>query len=154
MPVDVQIQATRELESVARRLKRAGDADLRRELLRGINRAVRPLKQAVQDAAVRELPKRGGLNRWVADSKFGSRTRATAGRDARVTITTKKAGHDIRAIDRGRLRHPVFGNRTTWVNQEVKPGWFTRTVSDGSPIVRRELERVIDDVARKIGRRV
>lgn len=151
MPVELSVEGSHDLERVARRLKRAAAGELRKELYRGINRAVKPMKQAAKDAADRELPQRGGLNKFVASSKFGTRTRGF-GRSPGVSITAKKSGHDLRSLDRGRLRHPLFGNRRFWYQQPVRAGWWTQTLNDEAPLVRRELIRVLDDVAARIGR--
>lgn len=138
-----------QLEELARRLREAGNKDLTRELLRGINRSLKPAKAAVKAAALRDLPQGGGLNRFVASSRIGSRTR-TRGRNPAVFLTGKKSGHDLRAIDRGRVRHPVFGNRDAWVTQQVEPGWWSRTLSEQAPAIRREVIRAMDEVAEKV----
>lgn len=150
MPVDLRISGVDQLEAVARRIKEAGDKELRRELLRGINRALKPAKAEVQRAALADLPKRGGLNQLVASSKIGSRTR-TAGRDPAVFLTGTKSGHDLRSIDRGRLRHPVFGT-DTWVDQDIKPGWWSQTLAGQVPSIRREVVNALEDVARRLAR--
>lgn len=150
MPADISIEGADRLADVARRLKETGDQDLRKELYRGINRATTPLKNAAKDAARSELPKRGGLNEFVASARLSTSSRG--GNNPGVRITARKAGHDVRAIDRGRVRHPVFGNRGVWVNQQIKPGWFTKTLEDGAPVVRRELVDVLDNVARRLAR--
>lgn len=149
MPADLRIEGTEQLERVARRLKDLGDGELRKELYRAIQRATKPLKAKAKDAALRDLPQRGGLNKWVASSKFSTRTRG-GGRNPGVKIVAKKGTHDLRALDRGRLRHPVYGNRRVWVNQSVKPGWFSKSMEDGAPDVRRELLGVLEDVARQV----
>jgi hypothetical protein len=150
--VDLRITGANELGDLARDLKRAGDKELRRDLMRGIQRAGKPLKEAAQRAALTELPKAGGLNEFVASGKFSVRTR-TAGRNPGVRLSGAKAGHDIRAIDLGRLRHPVFGGGT-WVSQSIKPGWWSDTLSDARVLtpVRQELLQVFDDVARRLAR--
>jgi hypothetical protein len=55
-------------------------------------------------------------------------------------------------LDRGRLRHPVFGRmNSSWVSQRIKPGFF----SDPAHRVIREVQdgmvQVMDRVAAKIG---
>lgn len=152
MVADLRITGTDDLARVARALKDAGDKDLRRELLRGINRALKPAKQAVKDAARAELPQRGGLAAEVAASKIGSSTR-TSGRNPGVRITGKKSGRDLRSIDRGRIRTP-WGRKgpNAWKDQAVKPGFFSETLAEQAPRVRREVVDVLEDVARKIAR--
>lgn len=152
MPVDVRIagDGADKLEVLSRRLKAAGDSELRRELYRGLNRATKPLKEAAKRAARQDLPRRGGLNELVASARFSTRTRG-GGRTPGVSLTASKAGTDLRWIDRGKLRHPVFG-RSTWVNQTVPAGWFTKTLEAEGPAVRKELVTVLDDIARRLGR--
>lgn len=150
MPVDVQVVGADQLGAIADELKRTGNTELRRDLYRGIQRSTKPLRQDVQQAARDKLPRRGKLNEWVAESKFSTRTRG--GKNPGVRITSGKRGHDMRAIDRGRLRHPVFGNKKVWVTQQVTPGWFSQTLADGAPAVRRELVKVLEDVAERIAR--
>ena len=152
MPVDVRIIGSEQLEDIGRRLKEAGDKNLRRELLRGMNRATKPAKQAVKEAALRELPARGGLNRVIASARVSTRTRA-GGRNPAVFLTGTKSGHDLRSINRGRLRHPVFGN-DWWVSQTIPAGWWSRTLTEQGPEIRREVVNVLDDMARRLARGV
>lgn len=149
VPVDIRVIGVDELAEVGRRLKETGDKELRRDLLRGMNRATKPVKAKVKAAALRDLPRRGGLNRVVASARISTRTR-TSGNNPAVFLTGKKSGHDLRAIDRGRLRHPVFGNREVWVSQDVKPGWWSRTVAAEADEVGREVRRTLDEVARRL----
>jgi hypothetical protein len=147
----MRITGANQLAALAKDLKAAGDKDLRKELLKGLRNAAKPLaKEAAPKAAREGLPKRGGLNEYVAASKFAVRTRTT-GQGAGVRIVGAKKGHDIKATDEGEFRHPVFGGKT-WVVQHIKPGWWTDGMSD--PVVlepmRKELIAVMDEVARKI----
>jgi hypothetical protein len=149
MPVEVKVEGADALGRLARRLKEDGNKELRKKLMAGIQRATRPLREEIKVAARRQLPRSGGLNEFVASGKFSTKTRS-GGRKVGVRITGVKSGHDIRAIDRGRLRHPVWGNRRRWVNQRVRPGFFTKTIEDRAHIVRDELVDVMQEVAREV----
>lgn len=149
MPVDVTVQGADDLARLSRRLKEAGDKDLNRELRKGIQRATKPLKEAAKRSARERLPKRGGLNEWVAKSKFSVRT-SSSQRSARVRLVASRGKTDERAINRGRLRHPVFGNRKVWVTQDVTPGWFTKPMVEGLAPVQREVLKVMDDITKKV----
>lgn len=151
MEANVRIEGADQLERVGRQLKELGDKDLRKELFRGFNRATKPLKIAVRTSAELRLPKRGGLNRFVAASRLSTRTRVS-GKNVGVRIVAAKRGSDVEAIDRGRLRHPVFGNRRVWVTQQITPGWFTVPLVAGERTVQRELLQVIDDIERGLSR--
>jgi hypothetical protein len=158
--MDLRLTGANQLADLAKDLKSVGDKDLRKELLKGLRNAAKPLAKEVAPRVAREgLPKHGGLNEFVASSKFGVRTRTT-GQGAGVRIVGKKGTHDLAAMDRGRLRHPVWKRASerhrsaVWVTQLIEPGWWTKGMSD--PVVlepmREELLKVIDDVTRKLTR--
>lgn len=146
--IDVRVTGADNLAVLAKRLKEIGDNDLRKEMLAGIRRAAKPMTQAAKERAESDLPKAGGLNEVVAKSKFSTRTR-TAGRTPGVRVVASNP-HDVQSIDRGRLRHPVFGNREVWVTQKITPGWFTDAMNSHADEVRREMLRVLNTVARKL----
>lgn len=146
--VDIKVTGADRLARLGVAIKDAGDKDLRRELMRGMQRAAKPLKTAARTAALQHLPRHGGLNVRVAQSKFSART-SVAGRNPGLRIVG--AGDlDLPALDRGRLRHPVFGNRRTWVNQQIPAGWFTNAMNAHAPAVRAELIKAIETVATKL----
>ena len=152
--LDVKVMGAESLSRLARDLKAAGERDLRRELLKGVQRAAKPAKEAAKKAALEELPDVGGLAAEIAGSKFSAKT--NTGRNPSVRITAKgrpnRSGreHDLRSLDRGRLRHPLYGNRGHWYNQAVKPDWFTEAMKKQAPEVRKEIVAAIDAVARKL----
>lgn len=146
--MDIIVTGATDLERLARRLKELGDNDLRKEMLRGIRNGTKPLIAAAKDSARDSLPREGGLNEVIARSKFGTRTR-TSGRTPGVRVVGT-SGHNIQAMDEGRLRHPVYGNRDVWVTQQITPGWFTKPMEDGADDVRRELVNVLDGIARRL----
>ena len=85
--------------------------------------------------------------------------RRRAGRDPAIYLvgSAKTKGgkeRDLRSLNRGRLRHPLFGDREHWFNQSVHPGWWDEPIEDGVDDIRRELENVLDDIARKIAQKL
>ena len=152
MPVDLKIVGTDKLRDVTRALREAGDVGkgLKKELIKGINRATKPLRVAAKVNAAAKLPKRGGLAKRVAKTRMTTKTRT--GRDPSVRILAgKNAVADPSRIDRGRIKHPVWG-RGPWILQDIPKRWFTEPMQEGAPIVRPELIDAMDDVARKIAR--
>jgi hypothetical protein len=148
-----------ELSQLARELKEAGDLGLKKELFKGIGRAGKPMKAAAKKGAEEALPKEGGLAEEIAASRFTVRS-ALLGKNPRVTITGKgrenDSGreHDLRAMDRGRIRHPSWGRRGAkdWKTQTVRPGWFTEAMEKASPAAREELQKAVDTILHKLGR--
>lgn len=75
---------------------------------------------------------------------------------AAITLTTsakgQSRGRKIRPMDKGVLRHPVYGRyrRTKrgrmpnpWVSQPIRPGFWSRPVREHKPRIQRELSKVI-----------
>lgn len=146
---DVRIVGAQQLEQLARQLKEMGGAELRRGLFRGIERAMKPVKAAVRESALSSLPKKGGLNQRVARAKLSTKKR-TAGRD--VAIRLVASGGDLRRIDEGKVRHPVFGHRKVWVTEAVEPGWFSHPTEKAAPAARDEILAVFEDIREQIRR--
>jgi hypothetical protein len=56
----------------------------------------------------------------------------------------------VNRINDGRIRHPVFGNRRRWAQQNATPLWWDKTVRAHQPRITREVQRVVDDVRRRL----
>jgi hypothetical protein len=82
------LNGSAELAAVAARLKLAGDAALRLQLLRGLRNGAKPLIPRVQDAARAQLPRAGGLNEQVASQRVSVQIR-TGARTAGVRLVTR-----------------------------------------------------------------
>lgn len=149
MASDFEIRGSEELRRVAAELKDIGDGQLRRDLLRGIRDATKPGIEAVRQSAREKLPKRGGLADRVASQGYAVRTSA-AGRSAKVSVVGKGM-KGLGRIDRGQVRHPVFGG-DTWVTQNVPPGFFTEPLERRVPNIRDAIEGVIKDIEHQIDR--
>lgn len=147
---DFTVRGSRELGTLARRLKEAGDGKLRSELLRSIRAAAKPAIPDIEASALANLPRRGGLAARVAAQAFAVRTSLT-GTGGRVSLVGRGM-KELRDIDSGRLRHPLFGNRDVWIQQDVKPGFFTDPIEAKAPDIRTGIERAINRVAGEIGR--
>jgi hypothetical protein len=46
-------------------------------------------------------------------------------------------------MDRGMVRHPVYGDRKKWWTNRVQPGWFARAVEKARPEVLAGAERAV-----------
>lgn len=145
------IEPPDKLDLVASVLRALGDKDLSRELYRGLNRASTDLKRDAKDEAGRRLPRRGGLAARVANSRLSTGRRG--GSNPGVVIRAR--GMDqLGLMDRGAVRHPVYGNREAWVTQDITGGWFSDPMEAGRPKVVGAIEDVLDDLAVKVARRL
>ncbi|MEU0691446.1 hypothetical protein [Streptomyces uncialis] len=162
----VQITGTGELIELSRRLRAAGGPRLRQNMGRRIRRAAEPLHRDLQTAiATLPISSQGGRSRGgpsptrrplratiAAAIRISVRTGASPG--ARVWVDRSALPLDLRgmpaALNRGRVRHPVYGNRRRWAQQTAPPLWWDRTVRQHMPRMNAEVERVLDDVRRQL----
>jgi hypothetical protein len=147
--VDIKVTGAEEFGVLARRLKEAPQ-ELRKELYAGINRSVKPLRQDVKIAAGVALPHRHGYAGLIASELKVTARRRAAGRNPAVYLVGKAGKRDVSSLNRGRLRHPLYGNRRHWYSQRIRPGFWTVTLEADAPRVRTELVEAIKTVARKI----
>ncbi|QHC16861.1 hypothetical protein GR131_16185 [Streptomyces sp. GF20] len=166
----VQILGTGQLLELQRRLRAAGNENIRASMQRRVRRAAEPLQGALQDSirhldltsAGRKPGKRGGqspttrpLRATIAGAIRISVRNTGAGAGARVWIDIDRLPNDItfgllKQINEGKVRHPVFGNKSRWAQQNASPLWWDRTVRAHTPRMTREVERVVDDVRRRL----
>ncbi|MFJ2477121.1 hypothetical protein ACIOWI_29805 [Streptomyces sp. NPDC087659] len=161
----VQITGTGQLLELSRRLKTAGGPRLRANLARRIRRAAEPMHRDLQQSITglqitsqsRRAGKRGGpspttrpLRAGIAAAiRISVRTGANPGARVWVDPSRLPSGVTMGVVARlneGRLRHPVFGNDSRWVQQNAAPGWWTKTAARHTPRMRAEVERVLNDV--------
>ncbi|WP_327329837.1 hypothetical protein OG279_09660 [Streptomyces sp. NBC_01201] len=169
MPGSFQILGTGQLLELQRKLRAAGHENIRSSMQRRIRRAAEPLRNDLQ-STVRGLSirstgrgagKRGGpspttrpLRASIAQAiRISVRTGGNPG--ARVWLDKGLLPPDIppgvvNRLNEGRLRHPVFGNKRRWAQQNTTPLWWDKTVRKHTPRMQSEVARVLDDVRRRI----
>jgi hypothetical protein len=132
--------------------------DNRREIIKGITRGLRreapAARKAIRANTLESMPKRGGLNQWLARIRINVAVKLTGYRRVGMTLTggRNSAGgrSDTEAIDRGRVRAPTFGHKTAagWHIVAVEPGFFTRPASESGWVraVDGEVDRVLEQL--------
>lgn len=106
--------------------------------------------------AVKQRAARGrGLRSSVANA---TRIEVTGGANAgvRMRTNTRMMPADQRKLpahlNTGRWRHPVFGNRSSWVTQTAAAaGWFDRSTVTHGPRIRDGARDVLDNIIERIG---
>jgi hypothetical protein len=147
---DFEVRGSHDLAVLAKRLKDAGRGDLRKELLKGIRTAAKEAIPDIRQSAYRTLPRRGGLAQAVGGQAYTTRTSlALSGAKVRIVGQGMK---ELTDIDEGRLRHPVFGDRSTWRGQAVTPGFFSGAVARRAPDIRKQIEAAVNDIAKQVTR--
>jgi hypothetical protein len=139
------------LFALGTRYRNIGDVELRVKVQVAIDLSLRKTEYEIRLAALRMLPKRGGVAAWVSNAPIKIRTATnTAGRKGMLPhsfgawiIQGYGGTHDFRALNYGRLRHPTFGRRDNtqdWHTQEIPKGYFSGTIIKDLPRIMRKLE--------------
>lgn len=126
--------ASDDIALVGRAVRRLGaDRTIVNEMTKEIRRAgTKTVKPAVRASALAVLPRRGGLNRWVAAAAVRVAVRRgtrAAGVEVVVGRNSRGGRTDSKRIDAGRVRAPAWGNRRAWHLQAVTPGFATDPIT-------------------------
>ncbi|MFS8200475.1 hypothetical protein ACLVWQ_17535 (plasmid) [Streptomyces sp. CWNU-52B] len=166
----IRVTGTGQLLELAAKLRRAGHENIRQSYIRRIRRAAEPLRSDLQDAVRRQslqsagrgAGKRGGPSpttrpfRESIAQAIRISVRTTGNPGAKVWLDKSLLPSDIpvgavnQMNDLGRLRHPVFGNKKRWSQQSATQGFWDKTIRAHQPRITREVERVADDVRRRL----
>jgi len=134
-----------ELRYVAGLLRKAAVKDLKAEMRKGQRKAFAPLEKDIKLEAAAALP---GMYAGIMAKavKVSVRTGfATSVFSVRIYARGRAELRDVRAVNAGRVRHPLFGNRRRWYTTRVRPGFVDRPVN-------RNWDRVVDESADAVGR--
>jgi hypothetical protein len=151
--VEVRITGAEQLRKLAVDLKAAGSParGLRVELLRAMRLAAKPMVEAAKASARENLPKHGGLNVWVADgAKIAARNRVASTNAVGMRIVATEGAAKLEDMDKGKVRHPVFGNRAVWRSQDIQAGWFSKPLNEAMPAVQADVLMAMDIIGRRI----
>ena len=145
---------TRDYKAFAQRLK-AADRKVASGLRRRVRDASKPLAEAVAKDGPEGLPESGGLAGWLRQAKPSlsmTQTRVAIKLTGLKGSRTQKTS-DLNAINRGRLRHPVYaqpGRKAGWANQPVQAGTYDAAIDTHGAEALEDIARVLDDVMKEI----
>lgn len=146
--IHTTVTGAAELRYVARLAERARVVSLKRELSEAHRQAFAPLLPAIRKTAA-------GLPSGYAPTMVKA-IRVSARRSGLITYAEVHArgrakDRDVRRIDAGALRHPVYGNRDVWRTTGVVPGFVSRPVGELGEKIATEsldaLERITHEIA-------
>ena len=145
---DERIEGVEQLAALSKRLRTAGEKDLKREFNRSLRDASKkPISSAKANAE--RLPRKGGLAEKVANSRIVQRNRLSAKNPTLAIQATNDV--NLWRLDRGQIRHPVFGNKEKWVTQTLpRSGWWSDAMKEAQPEAQRELAKALDRIQRKL----
>ncbi len=140
------------LRRLSLQLQEAGRTDLMDELRDGVNKAVLPLGDSIVVGVPEYMP--SGYAPVLAKSLEFRMTQRRGAASFVVSMSMigkgSKKRREIRALDRGVVRHPVFGRyHRAWVAQKIRPGFWSAPVKKGKDGAVRRAVQVMQDVAKK-----
>ncbi len=146
--VSVNVTGGNAAHALAKRLKALNDKDLQKELSRGISRAMKPAAKNVKTSVPEYMP--SGYAPTLAKALSLRTSNLASG--LRITGTAKgnPRPRKVDDLNKGRLRHPLFGNRDKWYGQTVRERFFDEPLEAMAPEVRAALDKVLSEVAAKL----
>ena len=153
MAVDLTVTGQRELDEAAARLAKEA-----RRFQRRISEATRDaVRNTYRPTLVGMVPQfmPGGYAPVLArDLRVATTVSLAAGRvSVRVSAPTGgKFGREVRQLEAGSLRHPLFGNRGFWYRQRVRRGFASVPLRAVRPHIVGRINAELRDIARDVER--
>lgn len=159
--VDVRIAGADQLRQLSAHIRATGDKGLGRELGRALDKAIEPVRRAIEAEAEKTMP--SGYRATLTRSLKHRRTLRTSTRQASLRLATfgegRKERRDLPALNAGQLRHPVFGRarRTKsgpkanpWSVTTIRPGFHERGTERAGAEAERQIGIVLDEFADRL----
>ena len=155
MTLELEVKGTAELDAVAARLRKEATRFQRRvstATRKAVERSYRPVLVGMTASFVPN----GYAPVLSRDLRVSTSVRlagTSPGVTARVFAPTGgKLGRDVTALERGTLRHPLFGNRGFWYRQRVRRGFASVPLRAIRPLIVREIDRELAAISRDVER--
>lgn len=154
MAEDLEITGTQQFVALAKRLNAQGKAGrgLWKELNAQMANAAKPMTDVVKRHISDYLPDTYAAVLRPAFTVRVSRSTKGASAGLKLVATAKgvKKKRHIRVINDGTLRHPVHGNPESWVDQGVRPGFWTTPLNASREIPAKEIRRAVQNTLKKL----
>ncbi len=164
--VSVQINGSAQLRRVADGIRATGDRGLGKEMSSGLRKVAKPVQTSIRASADETMPSGGGYQAAFAKSLRFRTDLRNARRDAFFKLTTfadgKAERRDIGSLNRGKLRHPVYGRSrpkrgggrqpNPWAVTSIKPGFHDRGTAAAADLAEKEMSTVLDDLASRLAK--
>jgi hypothetical protein len=150
---DLEIRGGEDFQKFANALREAADKELNKAVGKALREVAKPMGERVVRAGADRMPRRGGMAALVSAARVG--VRFSKGRNPGVQLQlSDKSKHDLRSLDRGILRHPVFGDRQVWRSQKVPADAFSdefaKEAPDAAQAALKAMQKVADDISRRV----
>lgn len=154
MGFEVRVTGGADLYAVQRGLRQIGDTGLGKQMAKALRAASAPLRKEIPVEAAKLMPSGYApvLSRSLRFRQQIKETRWTAQVTLRVHGQGRQERRDVPALNRGKLKHPLFGNRHYWLEQKVRRGFVDRPVDRLGPEIGRQMDAVVDYIADQLSK--
>jgi hypothetical protein len=147
---DVRIEGLDDIAALTRDLRRMGEKDLPKAMRAAGKRIGEPAGDLIRQAAIDTLPSKGGLNEWVGGRIKSTTLVRMAGKNVGIKIKTKHKGErglsDLGALNRGKARHPLFGDKGHWYLTPVTAGFVGKALQPMADTAEAEFLAAVQEI--------
>ena len=129
----------------AAKLKGA-DAKVKRAIRKRLKEAGKPLGEHTRDEGSDAMPSGGGLRDRLLGAPVATAMLASG---VNVWVGNRRKSQFV-GLNKGVLRHPVWGRMKTWRSQAVPEGTYSEAWQDVPPDVRAKFDQVLTDVIKEL----
>jgi hypothetical protein len=155
--IEARVSGSAELKKLADQIRVSGDKGLGPKMAQALKRASQPVQRSIR-GEYGTLPSRGGYSGLFSKSlRFRTTLRSEVRKASFRMLTFADGTHqrrDILALERGSLRHPVYGRSrggrkgerlaNPWAVTRVKGDFHKRGTDHAAEEAEKEMSRVID----------
>lgn len=141
----IQVGGFDSFERFSKTLNEAAN-DVAGEFSNAAVNALKPLPHEIDEAIDAVMPRRGG---YAATVRSTTKRVLRLQSGGRFSLTGK---HAFRQLDRGILRHPLFGDRERWYQQRITPGFWSKTTVHASIEAEREMRAALQRIINRVNR--
>jgi hypothetical protein len=146
---DARITGGADLYRIARQVRKsASDPEVAKQFNKAVKGSTKPAQNRIKQGLGEYMP-----TGYVPDLRRDLSVRSgttLSGRRAGVRVEARSRQSRLGALNAGRLRHPLFGNRDHWFTQAVRPGFFTDPLRAAVPAVKAAVERAVQEALDQI----
>jgi hypothetical protein len=118
------------------------------EIAKAVTVELEKVPAAVQRSIHEKLPKRNGMaDRFARNIR--TRLQHRPGGASLSLVAPGRRERDLVTVDRGVIRHPVYGGKT-WVAQVVTPYFWTAPVKESTAAIEAAVKHALDRVGRSV----
>jgi hypothetical protein len=163
--LEINVNGAATLREVAAKFRAEGNKDLSKAMSKALADSVDPIKKAIRESAAETMPREGGYQAAFDKSLRFRAAQRGGGDSASYSLATYADGtserRDIRALEKGNLRHPIYGRSrdgkrkgeriaNPWAVTSIRAGFHRRGTDHAIDEVQKNLNDVVTDYAQHL----